>query len=542
MQEKTNKALFFLEKNTSLFLLLAIVFRNGSLFFYPPYGTDHVMIHTAVDNLLQGKGLSFSVSGPDDLSIVLQQPMNEWPPLVGYLIYAVKTVVINSRATDMILMSAGTILLLLALRNIMKMVEINPIFQSILWIIIATNPEPFRMAGISDIYSCMCILWSVALSLGFVKTGIIKTPQLFISSLIFFLPAACRYQYYPVVFIFPVFLIIAGRLLKQVDLIKKGKLSLLLVALLLGTQISLLYFQTGAAARIADDKAGFYFDNLFHMYPFLIKGFLNTSYFENLFFTKSATAKAVLNSLYFIVTVFLLLRGTIFIISQYKKTDANNANGKRDLYLNKGFLLFISLSTIFLLSLLSLIYSPQNDPYGMFTYVKEGRYFLVPTFLLLLLATCILQEQLEHLHRRMFKFYKLLIVFIILINLSLFGKFCYNIIAGKQKIQGASWLKERETVFEEIEDQIQKRKRPVVVVGNKYFSYQPISDSFSIIRNLRQLEAAGLNTTKPIQLLLITQPKPSSAEEKFIHEKKPVLIFAGIKCRMYQLIVEEHTF
>ncbi len=537
MIPEKSKMFEFPEKMATLFFLIAVFIKSAYFFYFPPLGTDQIMIHTAVDILLQGKGLTFPIANLQDLSIVHFQPMNEWPPLVGYLIYSVKAVVINTRATDMILMAFGTLLLLLAVRKIMKHIEISPIFQSILWIIIATNPEPFYRVGISDIYSCLCMLWGVSLCLGFVKTGTIKTYQLLIASIVFFLPAAFRYQYYPIIFICPLFLIIAGRILKQTDLFKKGKLSLLTVAMLLVTHISLLYFQTGSVARIAEDKIGIYFENLIHMYPFLVKGFLNTSYIENVLFTKSTSAMLMVNTLYFLLTAFLLYKIIRFLIFQYNNIITQSNNEKWALYLNKGFLLVVSLSIIFLLSVLSLIYSPQVNPYGLFTYIKEGRYFLVPTLLLVLLTTSILQEYLSHLQIQKFKFYKTLIVFIILFNFSLFGKFCYNIISGKQKIQGSSWTLERKTVFEKITNQIQIFKRPTVLVGNNYFSYQPIAENYGILKELKQLETAGIKTTKPILLLIITQPKLSIEEEKFIYEKNALLIFNGKKCRMYQLLI-----
>lgn len=537
-QEKI-KMFGVLEKTATLFFLVAVLVRGAYFFYFTPFGTDQVMIHTAVDNLLLGKGLTFPIANLQDLSIVHFQPMNEWPPLVGYLIYVVKVVVVSTRGTDMILMTVGVFLLLLALKRIMKHIEMNAVFQSVLWIIIAINPEPFFKAGISDVYSCLCMLWGVSLCLGFVKAKSIKTHQLLVASLIFFLPAAFRYQYYPVIFICPIYLIIAGRVLKQTDLFKKGKWALLLVAMLLITQIALLYFQTGAAARIAEDKIGIYLENLVHMYPFLIKGFLNTSYLENILFTKNGSALIFVNSLYFIVTAYLLLKVGTFLTSHYKSTVQQPPTEKKILYLNKSFLLFISLGIVLLLSLLSLIYSPQINPYGIFTYVKEGRYFLVPTFLLLLVTTSVLQEHLVHLQGQMFKFYKTLIVFIVLSNLSLFGKFFYNILSGKQKVQGTSWAKERNDVFKIIESQKQIFKRPIVAVGNNYFSYQSVPENYGIIKKLKQLETLPIKTTKPIQLLIFTQLKPSTEEELFINENKPALLFVGTKCRVYQLLLGE---
>jgi hypothetical protein len=239
------------------------------------------MMHTAVQNLLSGNGLGFHIASTTDLSVTTFRAMNEWPPLPAYLLSVVKAMTGSAYAADMILLGLGMLLLLIVLRALMQVLQLKDQVQSILWIIIGSNPEPFRNLGITDLYGGLFLVWGVLLTIRLLQQPAASNRQVLIASLFFFLPAAFRYQYYPVIFIYPVFLVVASVLGRQKLLQRQAWLSLSVVFFLLATQVALLLQQTGSGSYMVKDATGFYPENLVWTYPFLIKSFVNRSYFEN---------------------------------------------------------------------------------------------------------------------------------------------------------------------------------------------------------------------------------------------------------------------
>ncbi len=530
-------------KTTGAIFLLAVFFRILYVFLFPPQGTDHEMIHTAVDNLLSGNGLAFAMANPQDLSSTLYQPMNEWPPLVAYLLSFVKAMVGSSHAADMIIMSLGMLFLLLVLNAIMKVLKLNDRVRVFLWILIAANPEPFSNLGITDLYGGLFMLWGTLFCLRFLQQQQVRTSQLIVASFFFFLPAAFRYQYYPVIFAFPVFLIAAAKYTGNKQLLSKSILSFSIVFFLLAAQVAFLYQQTGTGALVAEDKVGFYPENLIWFYPFITKGFLNVSYIENTLIGWNKMAIFPYYIFSFLLTNFILYKLFAFLFKQLRKGIASNSTNTELVAMNLGrmLLLFITSSVFGLLILMALRYSPQINPYGTFTYVNEGRYFIVASLLMMILLSSVAQDYL--LPRISFKLPLKQIAAggFMIFNLALFGKFLYNVTSQSIKDPAVRWVAEKEMVHNEIETLHRKYNLPVVAISSqKYFLYQSAAD-FGMVKNIEQLKQTGIRTSKPVQLLIITWAHPNKEELQFIKQNGATEVFAGKKCKLYHTIVNNTT-
>ncbi|MBX9782762.1 MAG: hypothetical protein K2X48_05625 [Chitinophagaceae bacterium] len=524
-------------KATGAFFVLAVFFRIAYIFLFPPAGTDHEMIHTAVDNLLSGNGLAFPIANPADLSTTFYEPMNEWPPLVAYLLSVIKAMTGDGRAADLILMSAGMLLLLVVINSMMKVLKLKEQVQVILWLIIAANPEPFRNLGISDLYSGLFLMWGVLFSLRLVQQEFIKPSQIVIASIFFFLPAAFRYQYYPVIFMCPLFLIAAGRFLKNKHLFRNGINAFSIVFFLLVLQVVLLYQQTGIAAKMAD-VAGFYPENLIWTYPFLLKGFINISYLENGLIGYGHWTIIPYYIITFLFTIFLLYKLFFYLLHKMKEVEVTEYGVSNIIHLNRFFIFSVALSIVGLLIVLSVRYSPQMNYAGRFTYVHEGRYFVAATLLLLLLFAQLLQEEVSYSRISVKQLRRVLVGSMMLINFALFGKFIYNIATDNLKGTREGWVAERKIVLNEIEELQKKYNLPVVAVASqKYFLYQPVMHEYGIIKSFTQLRQMGIKTSHPLQLLIITNKHPNKEELNFIKEKGAGEVYSGRACKMYHMII-----
>lgn len=528
-------------KTTGVFFILAVFFRIVYIFLYPPGGTDHQLIHAAVDNLLSGNGLSFTIANPNDLSSILYQPMNEWPPLVAYLVSIAKAITGSGTAADLLLMTAGMFLLLLILRSIFQLMQIGAKTQVLLWILIAANPDPFAHLGISDLYSALFMLWGVLFCLRFLQMPYATKGQILVASMFFFLPAAFRYQYYPLIFIFPFFLLFAGWWKQQKHLYQSGWLSLSIVFCLLSFQIAMLYQQTGNAAYIADEK-GFYPENLQWAYPFLLKSFLNISYIENkmLLIGKWTLVPYYLS----IFTLSVALLGYVFVRVFRKAHNSfwNFEEERSSLIISKLCLLTVIMAILALLVLLSVMYSPQVNFGSVFTYMREDRYFIVCSLLLLVFfgkqldgIQFIQQPSLVGLKR-------FTVASVIVMNLLLFGKFLYNAATDNLKDIRQISVAEKKIIETEIDELKKKYSLPVVAVSSiRLLQYNPSVSDYSIAKTLKQINETGLKTSQPVQLVLVTQSELKQEESLFIKSKGAKEVFKGGRLRIFHLIVPQHS-
>jgi hypothetical protein len=526
-------------KATGIFFLLAVFFRILFIFLYPPSGTDHEMIHAAVDNLLSGNGLSFTTADPNDLSNILYQPMNEWPPLVAYMVSIAKAMTGNGYVADILLMSLGMFLLLLVLRSIMNLLSLGDNTKIFLWVLIAVNPEPFKSIGISDLYSGVFMLWGVLFCLRFFQMPSVQTGQLLVASVFFFLPAAFRYQYYPLIFIFPFFLMIIGKLKSQHHLFKSGFLSLSIVFCLLSFQLAFLYQHTGDAAHIAD-QYGFFPQNIQWTYPVLLKSFINISYLEN---KLVLIGKWVLNPYYlfnFVITALLISTCFVHLLRKLRMNFWNYELEKDSLYVSRLFLLSVSTAIILFLVCISLFYSPQISYGSVFTYAREDRYYLVCS-LLLLVFFAKETESLRFFSRFSFSGIKRLgTTALLVINLMLFGKFLFNVATDNLKNIHERGLTEQQIIESEIFELKEKYKMPVVAVSSlKLFQYHPTISEYSVARTLSQINQKGLKTSQPVQLVLVTTPDMKEEERSFVKSKGATEIYNNERLRIFHLIVTQ---
>jgi hypothetical protein len=523
-------------KTTAAFFALAVFFRILYIFLYPPAGNDHEMIHTAVDNLLSGNGLSYAIASANDLSSTIYQPMTEWPPLVAYLLSAVKAMTGSAYATDMILMSIGMMLLLVVLHAIMKLLRLSEQTRIILWIIIAANPDPFRGVGISDLYSALFMVWGVLFCIRFMMDQKVSTMQLMVASVFFFLPAAFRYQYYPLIFLFPFLLLGAGKIKKDINLFRKGLLSLSIVFFLLCFQIAMLYQHTGTGSYIVDDKTGFYPQNLMWAHPFLLKSFFNTSYIETKLLMMGGQNVLPYYALCFAVTLLILTTVFTYLVKQVRSFKADKNDHKELVKLSRFSLFTVGASVVLLLTALSLYYDMQHK--AMFTYVREGRYFIVSSLLFLLLFASLAQSFVFKLRFNWkLPVKKLALASIMIINLSLFGKFLYNSVTDNLKDTAGKRQEQRKLVQHEIESLITKYKLPVVAASqNRDLIYYPNIKDYGIVKNFKELFQNGIHTSQPVQLILVTSRKLTKEETTFVEQRGAREIKSNNYHRIFHLI------
>ena len=490
------------------------------------------MLHIAADNLLRNHGLSFALANPMDLSSITYMPMHQWPPLIGYLLAFTKLFIGSDRGVDIFLMSFGILCLFFVLKYLMLSLRLNNITRIVLWIILATNPEPFTSLGLTDLYGCLFYLLSVILCLRTIEKEKASLKWVILISAVFFLPAAFRYQYYILIFLFPLFLLFTAKLSKNKSLFKVGILSLFFVFLFLSSQMILLHFTAGKIITIADDQRGFYPLNLLKLYAFPLKGPLNISYLENHLINWGLPMVVVYKFIVWLITLFW----SGYLIYLFIKDKSHLHNSSLSIIRKSRILLFLAAMVVFiLLLLLSLRFHPQGTGFGSFTYLSEGRYFMLVTLLFLLLLTSFTQNNfyLKNLNRVI----KVFTYAILVLNLSLFLKFIYNVATDSLPKEAALWRSEQTHICNEIVKLKLQYNRPVVTMGNRDFLYLPVKKGYAAVSDFKTVFQIGLKTTHPVIVLFITKETPAREEELFIQQNHGVHLYSGSKCQLYSIVV-----
>jgi hypothetical protein len=531
-------------KTAGAFFLFALFARLFIIFIFPPGGTDLEMLHTAVNNLLSGNGLTYTLANPNDISQVYYKPMTEWPPLTAYILSVLKAVTGSAKVADLLMMCFGMTFLLLVMRGIMTCMKLSDAARSILWIIVATNSDAFARVGITDLYGGLFFLWGVLFCLRFLETEQQSPGRLAVAALFFFLPAAFRYQYYPLVFIFPSFLLFAGHYSKRKQLVRSGILSLSIVFFFVALQAALLVQTTGKAAFLAEDATGFFPENLLLNFPAVLKSIFCFSYIENTLLAKAGVWPTLVS--HFVILLFtlsLIFFGTYSFFKYFgsKQTKRSEFGSETQLQLSR-FLLFVSCTFISgLLMVLSLRYREQSNYYGKFTYVAEGRYYFAAMMMMPILFASYMHQISFPFSGFTFRLKRVAIASLVLFNLSLFGKFLFNAASHSLKRPGKEWVAEKQNILHEIERSKAEYPFPVVTAETiKYFAYQPSLGHYSILKDIRLFTGSEIKSSQPVQLIFFTTTKPTKEQSAFIRQNRAKIIYSGTKCRVYRIVTVPH--
>lgn len=524
-----------ISKGTLLFLL-AFLSRCIYIIYQPLIDTDYQLIHVAADNLLNGNGLAYPRTYLSDLSAIYYDPMRYWPPLTAFLVALVKGITHSKEATDLILMFSGMFCLLLLIKKVMHELQCNQHTQTIIWIMLMTNPEPFRSIGLSDLFGCISCLWSVYICLKVLSNKAKKHWSLW-SPLIFILPAAFRYQYYPVIFVFPFFLITAGWLLHNKNLTKKSLQSFLLLAAYMLIYVMVLKLYTKGLFYAVTDSKGLYPGNLLFLYPFLIKSFINSGYFEN----RIAEHLQWFKLSYLALHICLFVSLFIFLLRYFKnqllqlRKNRNHQSGSDHLLQNLLFF-FVSCAVLFTLIGTSLIYNSRSGVFGGWTYAGEARYFMVPVLLILLGFLRYYQDQLFK-HRLL----KVILIFTIIWNSLLWLKFGFNIATNNLPDKEIQSKTDRRIIEQKILD-LQKNNLPVIIsYKDPFLAFYSMPTQYAVTQKIPFLLDSGYKTTAPVQFLILTKKELSERETDFLKRNGAQLIYNGGMSNLYYLLAEKNS-
>lgn len=490
--------------------LLAAITRLLHLYYYPVRLTDYHLIQTAADNLTNGYGMGFQRSSVEDLSLFYFEGLRLWPPLVTVITAYINQITGNRFLTDVILLSLSMLGLLWILYKIAKTINLHTSWIIVLFLFLAFNPEVIKHPGFSDVISAFFCLWSILVTAEWIKSDTEKNYlQIILTSLLLFLPSAFRYQYYTLSVFLPIAIVTYAIHSKNKKMLNAGLVCLSLTLSFLLLQEILLYWYTKQKVTIfiEKDTKGIYPGNLTEIYPFFLKTFLNTSYIENTWQTFLLHIRKS-----YLLFSFLLLCGWSCLL--IRKTNSIIKKKAKIILLLLSILVFL----FFTLAALSVTHESQLHANGKWTYVMEGRYYIVPSLLILLLTIWMLQEYQQNFTRNKRNAVVVLLTLSLLYNGLLTCKFYYNIATRNLPAQKKKPENERELIGHFFYQQATKSNIPLVIsTEDPSIGFYPYHQNIAVTETLQAIGRKQLKTSHIVRLYVVIAQQKS-------HNKKNVLL------------------
>ncbi len=517
--------------------LIAAITRLLLLYFFPVHLTDYHLIETAADNLTNGYGMGFQRASVQDLSHFYFEGLRLWPPLITLVTALMNHLTGNPLLANFILISVSMLGTLWIVYKLTKTISLNENWSLVLFAFLALNPEVIKQPGLSDVISVFFCLWAILIAIEWIQTSETKTVfQLISISFLFFLPSAFRYQYYPVSIIFPVAILFYGLNTKNKRLTKASLTCLTLVAIFILLQEVLIYSYTGQTitAPVQQDNSGIYPRNLLETYPFFPKTFANTSYLENTwqhFFLPHRYHYFLLAFLLFCVWCCLLIK---------KLSTSKTIEPSRNFTI--GFILSVLLFIILTLAALSLTNQSQQNVHGNWTFLMEGRYFIVPSILLLLLSLWLMQQYYSQKQKRIQKLIQLILSLVLLYNGILTIKFYYNIAnrnIPSQKPEGES---ERTLIGDFLQKKANESTIPLVIcTEDPSVGFYPHHKNIAVTESgIKSLSSNTIRTTKAVNLCLIVVKNKGLYTNELSLETKAKTLYQTKNYQIYSIHIEPH--
>ncbi|RXK60696.1 hypothetical protein ESA94_09545 [Lacibacter luteus] len=524
-----------MKTSTLLFIVIcfAILTRSLYLLVFPLQLTDYSLINTAAENFVSGDGLGFMRSTQKDLSTVYFEGLRLWPPLVPLSLSFFIKMTGSAFLANTILLLLILILFHYYLYNLLNRLSINKAGKIIVFLIVALNIDLIKQPGLSDLAAAT---FSIGATSCYISLILKKTEysifKLSIVAFLFFLPAAFRYQYYPLTILFPTLLYASGVYLKDL-LLKKNALILfgfILTFITIQELFLFLYTSQPLTQSISMDESGFFPSNLAIIYPFFIKTFASISYIENRFLSFLLPIHQ-----YYSFAIVILLGAWLYFLSkniiQRKLTSEKNiVNREKTVLLS---VLTILLTPILTLLLLSVTHAKQTDGVEGWTYVQEGRYYIGSSILVLVLTTWFIQNNIKHVSKLFFSVGKFCLLLILSYNLLLTASFYKNLITKEVVIKGVNPNSDRKKVEQIIDHLNINATKKVITYNDASLAFYPYKKNVVVTQKISSLNETGFETSQTIQLLIIADKPINNSDSVLIHKTNAKQISSLKRCTIY---------
>ncbi len=491
--------------------IITLAFRVWYALAYLNYGNDTFAQQFAAENFLSGKGITLSKINGFDFTHIQYISLKDWPFTLTILQAGFYSVVKDWLLMSQLLTVASVVLFLLAAYKTMQRIQFPFLHQVFFILTLLFNPLLYADFGVSDWLALAAFSWSFYAFVTLVKKQDLAAGTIISYSFLFYLPAAFRYQYYPVVLIFPLVYYFFNWYNNKSKAKKKALQVMLLTAVLLLTQVIVFYFHSSGDAFLPDRPKGFSPENLLRSDAFLFKTFFRLDYILYSFpghLTVMMPLLAVVNLLVFIGITVYLVRSFWLSVGQRKFDDRQ--------VITVAILCFCWALYLFF-AVMSLQYKLQEYPFITFTYVGEARYYAPLMYLLLFGLLLVLKEAGSS------KIVTFLFTAVIVFNGLLFTKFLYNTATANRPVFAfTSMVADRQQAKRNINLLLKDASRPVVIAWYpaSYLVLNQYKNETFILRNYKDVFSLPGQPVKPFYLVFSIEKRVQTSEQAFYFQQK----------------------
>jgi hypothetical protein len=488
-------------------------------------GVDGMYQVMAMQNFVDGHGISLNKVVPGDLSAIHYEPLINWPP--GYSLLLSLFYILfhhNYLAAGLALDIVGAVTLIFINRRILKILEIPLWLVNVFTIFTGFFIYYFYFIDSSDAITISIFMVALYFTIRLIKKNQFSAKTTAIITICLFTCGLIKYLFIPIVFIIPVFIFLKGYAAGITALKKTGIISFLWLAIFLGSILAFQKYSSGSAVYISEPTRGFFPENLLVAWPAYPASFIKPDTVGAAFHG----AAPVIFSIFQWVHLLIFSGAFLFLFSRILKYGFKRIS-VTDSFFYLTF--FLSAGIILLLMILSLrVAKEEYFPGTFWTYIEEPRYYGLVN-VMLHLGVFVMYPYYRLRHSRSVKY-----LFICLLVLMLPETFRGIIFTARRVINlnRETYIWQYEYHFQKYADAIiQKEKirypdENIVVTGSSYYAYYRVG-IYSHVPALTELDKINdlpsLNAKKPTRLLVILQEKDFSAYQAFLSDKEKE--FAG---------------
>ncbi|MBI5858642.1 MAG: hypothetical protein HZB42_13470 [Sphingobacteriales bacterium] len=323
--------------------------------------------------LLDGHGISTASIVSSDLSHIIYQPINQWPP--GFSILFIPFYFLlgkNYIAAALALGIACAILLVFFGRAILKLLEVPYYLVNLYSLLSGFFGYYFYTKPCTDAVGITFLLIAVYYALLIIKKNNFSVKNTLLLTLTLILSGFIKYLFIPLAFIIPAYLIVKGLGDKKKSLSKTGLIVLVSLIVLFGSFLLFQKTTSGTVGYVKQPERGFYPENLKSTFPFITGSFIKPDTVEQLL-PGQTKANALLFRSFQIISLAIFAFLLFYFLKRIRKNKLQKTALHDDLFSISTLASFLIAA---ILIFLSLRVAKEPLDFGQFwTYVEEPRYY-----------------------------------------------------------------------------------------------------------------------------------------------------------------------
>jgi hypothetical protein len=543
MKQFSSQVMFFKNTNNWNKLVISIAFFSFSIriyvaYVFPEFFYDEIIQLVSALQLLSGNGLSIPLVHQDDLSILIHQPFDKFPP--GYALLALPLLKLGLKplmicfwmdVLGYFIFYLSWILIFFDLKK-----KIDPIVPIIFFLFIGVAYSPFRFLNSTDNlslgFSFLAIFLIVRLSINYINLKSLTFLSLLTFSVVCFLPSFFRFAYLPISLILT--LIFAGFtwITYKKNLFISVFPFVFTFVLLFAMQLFLYYLKHQFiylyTHHPVSDKL-FFFENLREFNPIFINAF-----FPELLIRVNLGV-SIMNYLNLIGSLIIAFILFYTIKSIFLKILGNSNFRISSIFIFYFSLISIGLVTVLFLTALSMIFAPLQWGNRAWTYVSESRYYAVLFIGIIFIFIMAAFETRIQTKRAVRVVAQGVLISSFLFSLVLLSYYLknYSLTDGAFNMREYyKWSHDLPTFFKK--EQLHKSSLPVVYFSDATDSPQALLFALegAVPLDINQVKGDTLHASSPVRVLFvykIEKEEPADNKIKIFSKKHQAKLLAEIK-------------